>query len=421
MMKVDNLVLGAGISGLACANEYMRRGKEVKVFEAEDHIGGLCHSFMVDGFRFDSAVHLSFTQKEKARHFFDTTEYQVHSPISYNYYNSLWLKHPLLNNMYPMSAEEKTECIESFIARKENSNIRDYGQWLKASYGNVIAERFYYIYTRKYWAMEPEQLSTSWVGSRLNTPDIHKVLMGAFTDQTGNDYYAKEMRYPKGNGGYETFLSPLKNVEISCNKKAVWIDLNEKCVRFEDGTECQYNHLVSSLPLPKLVECIHNVPQNIANSASRLVATKVSLVSIGFNKPDIARWLWFYIYDTDIMAARVNSPSKKSADNAPEGCSSLQFEIYHYPDEEINPEAIVENVRYALKKMGICEEQDIIFMDYRLLPYGNVIFTLDMEKDRDLVKGYLEDFDVKTIGRFGEWDYLWSDQSYLSGLYAGQE
>lgn len=419
-MKIDNLVLGAGISGLACANEYAKRGKEVAVFEAEGYIGGLCHSFMVGEFRFDSAVHLSFTENEEARYFFDKTPYQIHEPISYNYYNSLWMKHPLLNNMYPMSVEEKIDCIESFVERNKIYDIKNYGEWLRASYGDVITQKFYNIYTKKYWTMEPEQLSTSWVGSRLNAPDIRKVLNGAFTDNTGNDYYAKEMRYPQ-EGGYESFLAPLKDVKIYCNKRAVEIDLREKRVKFKDGSSCYYNHLVSSIPLPRLVKCITNIPKEIEVSSKKLLATKVSLVSVGFNNPDIARWLWFYIYDTDIMAARVNSPSKKSLENVPKGCSSLQFEVYHHPNEIVNKKAIIENTKYALKKMKIGKEQDVLFMDYRLLPYGNIVYTLGMEKERDLVKDYLESVGIKLIGRFGEWDYFWSDQSYLSGLHAGQE
>ena len=38
--------------------------------------------------------------------------------------------------------------------------------------------------------------------------------------------------------------------------------------------------------------------------------------------------MWFYIYNKNIKAARVHSPSLKSSYNAPKGCSSLQAEIY---------------------------------------------------------------------------------------------
>jgi protoporphyrinogen oxidase len=174
------------------------------------------------------------------------------------------------------------------------------------------------------------------------------------------------------------------------------------------------------MPLPELIHIIENVPPEIHEKARKLKATKISLVSIGFNKPDISKHLWFYIYDEDIMAARVNSPNIKSKENAPSNCSSMQFEIYHYPDEIINKEKIIENTLYGLEKMKICHEDDILFVDYRCLPYGNVLFLHDMEKDRDLIKDYIAACGIDLVGRFGEWDYFWSDQSYLSGKIKGK-
>jgi protoporphyrinogen oxidase len=227
------------------------------------------------------------------------------------------------------------------------------------------------------------------------------------------------MRYPIGNGGYETFLKPLlTGSTIEYGKKAVKIDLTKKYVQFADGIEYSYKKLVSSIPLPELVKITEHVPSDIQEKAEKLKASKVSLVSVGFNKPDVAKYLWFYIYDEDIMAARVNCPGVKSPNNAPDGKSSLQFEIYHHPDETIDKEKVVENTLYALRKMKICNEEDILFTDYRSLPYGNVLFLHGMDKDRECVKEYLAGLGVDLIGRFGEWDYLWSDQSYLSGKKA---
>jgi protoporphyrinogen oxidase len=247
------------------------------------------------------------------------------------------------------------------------------------------------------------------------------MLFGAFSPLTGNDYYAKEMRYPAGNGGYGTFLKPLLDgVSIEYNKRAVNINLAEKYVRFSDGTQCAYKKLVSSIPLPELVKIIERAPPEIRMKAETLKASKISLVSIGFNKPDMAKYLWFYIYDEDIMAARVNSPGIKSKENVPAGRSSMQFEVYHHPDEVINREAVIENTLQGIRKMKICNEADIAFVDYRVLPYGNVLFLHNMEKDRDCVKEYLDGQGVDLIGRFGEWDYLWSDQSYLSGKMKGE-
>ena len=212
-------------------------------------------------------------------------------------------------------------------------------------------------------------------------------------------------------------MNPLIRIDhIACNKEAVRIDTEKRQVSFRDGDCVTYDKLVSSLPLCQMPEIVEDVPKPVKEAAKRLKYTKVSIVSIGFHKPDIARHLWMYIYDTDIMAARINSPGIKSPNNVPPGCSSLQFEIYHGNWEEVSRDEVVDNTLYALRKMRICREEDIEFVDYRQLPFGNVIFYVGMEQDRKIVRDYLREAGIHLIGRFGEWDYLWSDQSLLSGM-----
>jgi protoporphyrinogen oxidase len=419
-MQIDNLVLGAGIAGLSYA--YEKRNENAVIFEARSFAGGLCHSFNVNGFTFDSAVHASFTTNKEAREFFDKTVYIKHELRPFNFHQGKWIKHPLINNLFSLDISDKVAYIKSFVEKKETKQIKDYGEWLLASYGEEIAKRFYYLYTKKYWTVEPNELTTSWIGVRLNKPDLEKVLFGAFSPITKSDYYIQETQYPSGNGGFETFLKPLLNkVNIEYNKEAVRINIEEKCVLFSDGTNCKYKKLINSMPLPELIRIIEKAPHEIRKKANNLKASKISLVSIGFNKPNISKYLSYYIYDEDIMAARANSPSINSKENAPDDNSSMQFEIYHHPDEIIDKEKIIENTLYALMKMKICNEEDILFVDYRLLPYGNVIFLHDMEKDRDCIKGHLTGCGIDLIGRFGEWDYLWSDQSYLSGKMKANE
>lgn len=411
---MKTIVLGAGIAGLAYLNN-LRNDDEVCLYEKDYRAGGLCKSFKVNGFTFDCAVHLSFANSDVVRKVFDKEDYYKHFPIAYNFYKDRWLKHPVINNLSQLTTEEKCELIESFVGRDSSGKIENYEDWLLRSYGRKMVDIFYNVYTRKYWTLESREMSASWIGERLASPDLHKVLYGAFETETGIDYYAKEMRYPK-NGGYESFIkSYMDNSKIMKGKKVIHIDADKKMVSFEDGTYDFYDKLVSSIPLCEMPFLISDSPEDIKLAAKKLMYSKISIVSVGFNKPDIPKALWMYIYDEDIMAARINSPSIKSVNNAPKGCSSMQFEIYHRNDEVFDSEEIIKNVRYSLKKMKICNEEDIMFMDYKLLPYGNVIFYKGMENDRKLVKDYIQGKGVEVIGRFGEWDYLWSDQSFLSG------
>src|ERR1700683_931064 len=48
------IVIGAGLSGLACAHRLNQLGAEVTVLEASDRAGGLLSTILKDGFLFES-------------------------------------------------------------------------------------------------------------------------------------------------------------------------------------------------------------------------------------------------------------------------------------------------------------------------------------------------------------------------------
>jgi len=75
----------------------------------------------------------------------------------------------------------------------------------------------------------------------------------------------------------------------------------------------------------------------------------------------------------------------------------------------------VENVIEKGIKLGIFSKNDTIVTDHRKVKYGNVIFDHNIKKNRKIVHDYLDNIGIKYVGRFGEWRYLWSDQSLLSG------
>ncbi|MGE6568337.1 protoporphyrinogen/coproporphyrinogen oxidase [Shewanella vesiculosa] len=415
-INVDVAILGAGIAGLGAALGAKNSSRKSIIFEANKSAGGLLDNFSVEGFRFDNAVHLSFATEPEVRSIFDKTPYYTHPSDSSNFEENKWLKHPVQNNLFPLSAADKVDLIDSFLSRPDIEDIQNYEQWLNHQYGTKIAQRFPLRYTKKYWQCEAKELSTTWIGNRMRRADFKELLHGSYTDETPNTYYTKEMRYPK-KGGYKSFIEPLiDDANIYYEYRAISINLESREVCFENGDIAIFKDLVNTLPLPVFIElCGKNVPDNIKSAASKLEATSIDLISVGFNKP-VIKDLWFYIYDEDIFASRAYSPSVKSKDNAPEGCSSLQFEIYN-PGRvsRFTPDELTKNVLFAINKMNIAEDVDILFCEHKHLSWGNVTFKIGMEHHRKLVLDFMSQNNVKTAGRFGEWDYFWSNQSFLSG------
>ncbi|MCJ2011959.1 protoporphyrinogen/coproporphyrinogen oxidase [Methylobacterium sp. J-076] len=418
-----NIILGGGIAGLSAAYEAKRLGFETVIFESSPTPGGLLNNFTVDGFRFDSAVHLSFAEEREVREVFDRSDYHRHEPEAVNWDTEQWLRHPVQNNLYPLQASEKVELISGLVNAPPSGDIRNYEDWLIQQYGEPIARRWPMVYTEKYWTLPANQLGTDWVGARVRRADLREVLQGAFSEDTPHGFYAKEMRYPK-QGGYRSFIKPMiDEARVIANHEVVRIDVNNRHVYFANGEVTSFDRLISTLPLPELIALMDDVPDDIRQTAASLFATSVDLISVGFSKPNVSPTLWFYIYDRSILAARGYSPNWKSPDAAPEGCSSIQFEIYSSPARPLTHsiEDLKANTRDGIKKMGLADDADILFLHHKRLKYGNVVFDLGMEARRDRVKDYVESCGIALAGRFGEWAYLWSNQSMMSGINAARK
>ena len=415
----NNIVLGAGIAGISASYHLKQKGIESTVYEKDSDWGGLCGFFEIDGFRFDRFVHFTFTTDEYILGIFEkSSPLYAHPSISYNYYKGCWLKHPAMSNLASLPTDEKVKIISDFINRpnKDVSEIKNYDEWLRVQNGNYFAENFATVYTRKYWGQEPKNMETKWIGQRIRCADLCEVLKGSYAEQKENFYYTNYMKYPK-KGGFRSILDNCrKEVDIKFKKKVCRIDTKNKMVYFADGSQEQYDRLISSLPLPEIVKMIDNCPQDVIKAAQKLNWTCGYQVSLGFKRPDVAKHLWFYIYDEDILPARVYSPNLKSADNAPKGCSSLQAEIFYANDATIPPaDEVLEKTIEKLKNICKFVDEDIIVKDIRFEPYANVAFTHGIYENRQIVLDYLTSQGIESIGRFGKWDYLWSFQAFESG------
>jgi protoporphyrinogen oxidase len=416
---MKNIILGAGIAGIAAAYELNQHNIDSMVIEKNINWGGLLDNFTISGFRFDKFVHLSFAKDDYVNDIFYKTPIIKHNPLSFNFYKGKWLKHPAQNNLFPLDEVEKNKIINDFRNReiKEVSEIINYEEWLRIQYGDYFADNFPIVYTKKYWTIEANQLGVKWVGERMYKPTLEEVEKGCLSDITPNTYYAKEMRYPE-KGGYKTFLKPLvEGLNIKTNSRVIKIDLENKKILLSDKQLLDYNNLISSLPLPEICNLIKDIPENILEASRKLNYTSGYLISLGFNKPEIANKLWFYIYDKEILPARVYSPSMKSRDNVPEGCSSIQAEIYFNKGKILNKTnlEILNDTIDQFIKIGFFKKEDLIVKDIRTEKYANVIFDHYIYENRKIVLDYLTEKNIISVGRFGEWDYFWSDQSMLSG------
>lgn len=417
------IILGAGIAGIAAAYHFKSAGMDAVIYEKEPHYGGLCASFERNGFRFDHFAHISFDNEPYTYSMLEgRTEHWIRPSEALNYADGRWIRNPVQNNLKNLPLKERLDIIEDYVNRDCGRRTVSYEDWLYRSYGRYFSDCYPKRYTRKYWTVEADMLEPAWVEGRMYVPSLREILTGAMEEGTRPVHYSKEARYPK-KGGIQAFLKPMaEECDIVFNKQAVEIDPRARRIVFADGRQTSYEEIISTLPLPEICDMIIDAPPSVKEAGRMLDYTSGAMVSIGFSRPCVSPALWFYIYDEDIWPSRIYSPDWKSPDNVPEGCSSLQAEIYFskYKPCELLPEELKEKVINQLLKLHLFDKQDIIMQDIRIKKYANIMFTPSIYKNREIIHRYMTKNGIGYAGRFGEWDYLWMGQSFRSGKNAAE-
>lgn len=424
-------VLGAGMAGFGAAYRLRQEKLPCLVYDMKSHPGGHTSSYAdASGFVFDEGPHISFTKDKRIQDLFAANvdgEYEViHSRVN-NYWKGLWLKHPVQCNLHGLPDDLVVEilCGMTDAHYREQGTSRTYEDWLVASYGRKFAETFPMQYGRKYHTTDARNMSTEWLGPRLYRPKLQEVFRGAIAETTPDVHYISDFRYPT-RGGFVSYLRPFfACTDIRVGHKVERIDPVRHEIAFANGVHVRYDQLISSLPLPELVRRISGVPADVREAAGRLACSTCVIVNIGLAREDVSDWHWTYFYDDDFCFSRVSCPHLLSKQNAPAGSGSIQAEVYFsdkYKPLDRAPEAWIEPVLADLRRCGLVREDDrVVFKSALLARYANVIFDLERAAAVEIIHGYLDDVGIAYCGRYGEWGYHWTDESFISGENAAQK
>jgi protoporphyrinogen oxidase len=182
--------------------------------------------------------------------------------------------------------------------------------------------------------------------------------------------------------------------------------------------------VVSSIALPDLIPMIVGAPPDVRAAAATLACSSVVLVNIGLDRSDVSKAHISYFYDHDVIFSRLSFPHMFAPSMAPEGCGSIQAEVYFskkYKPMDRTPEECLEPVIRDLRRVGLIRERDrILHQSVAFAEYANIIFDHDRPQALATVHGYLDSIGVSYCGRYGDWAYLWTDDSFKSGERAAE-
>ncbi|MEZ5532080.1 MAG: NAD(P)-binding protein [Steroidobacteraceae bacterium] len=425
------VVIGTGMAGFGAAHRLNAAGVRPVVYDQNGYFGGHTASFRdeASGFLFDLGPHISFTKDPRIQELlarFVNQEFEALQVKLDNYWRGLRLTHPVQLHLNGLPKDLIVEIIADFVKvhDQQEPRIANYEEWLIASYGRRFAELFPMQYTRKYHLTTASNMSTDWLGPRMYRPSLEELLRGALAPWAPEVHYITHFRYPKA-GGFLSYLAPFPGLaDIRLQHQVVAVDPAARALRFSNGQSIGYGALVSSIPLPVLIPMIAGVPADVIAAAKRLACSTCVLVNVGLDRADLSEGQITYIYDEDICFTRLSFPHMLSATNAPPGCGSIQAEVYFsdkYRPLTQSPEAIIDQVIADLLRCGIVRDSDrILFRGAKIVRHANVIFDLDRSAALATVHGYLDDVGIKYCGRYGDWGYMWTDESFISGERAAE-
>jgi protoporphyrinogen oxidase len=418
------------MAAVGAAYHLQQTGSPHELYDRGSQPGGHTKTYEYPGgWIFDDGPHVSFTDDPRIKEIFSANvDGDYHSgPTSVNnYWKGYWVKHPAQVNLFGLPTDLVVRCIADFVASEGDTATApaNYEEWLVRSYGRTFAEEFPFLYTRKIHCTDASNLTTDWMGPRLYRPELAEVLRGALTPSTPDVHYIEGFRYPR-SGGFFAYLAPiLGRSDLAMNHEAVKIRPSRREVEFANGWVVPYRSLVSSIPLPSLIPMVEGAPREVLEAADALHFTGCVFVNIGVAREIDVDATWTYIYDEDISITRLSFPHKFSPAAAPPGCSSIQAEVYfspHYKPLNRSLDDVVSTVVADLRRCGVLRGDDeLLLAEGVVSPYANIIFDHDRATALALVRDFLREVEVETAGRFGLWEYLWTDAAFISGERAAQ-
>jgi len=423
-MNEQPIILGGGLAGLSAC--YHGNGI---IYEQDERVGGVSKSETKDGFTFDEGIHVLHTKDEYVLKLLEETNANLETKErdAWIVSHGAMTRYPFQANTYGLPVDIVKDCLLGFIQNDSNDldKVKNYQDWLYLIFGKGITEHFMIPYSQKFWGINPDLLTTDWVNVRHPRPSMEEVVSGALEDQSKGFGVNATFSYPK-EGGYGNIAESMASAcrdRINCGMKVTKIDLEKNEIEFNENKSIPYQHIISSLPLPDLINIIADVPDDIKDAVKKLRTNSIFAVNIGVDRANITDKHWIYFLEKDFSFIRISFPFNQAKSVAPEGTSSISAEIAYGNDNPLpaSKDKMSERVIKDLIKAKIITAEDkIIFSDTVDIEKGYVIYDDNRKLAVDVIHKYLKANNIIPCGRYGNWGYVWTDEAILSGKEAAE-
>ena len=472
------VVIGAGPTGLSAAYHL---GQDSLLVEQADRVGGWCRSIEDNGFTFDMAGHIMFSNDPYVHEMYrvllgDNVHWQDREAWIYS--KEVFTRYPFQGALYGLPPEVISECIVgaiearfgSLTAKKpaaDNGSNGDYtgperrgmfeplmkrGAATRVTYngrerrlpgaskgeprnfeefiykvwGAGIARHFAIPYNQKLWAVPLDEMETSWLGGRVPLPNLEEMIHGALSPVPKPMGPNARFGYPL-KGGFQALMDgflPQMKGDLRLNTRVTAVSPEQHTVTLSDGSVVPYEYLISTMPLPALVGVMgREAPADVRRAAANLRHVSVRCVNLGIGRESLTEKHWIY-YPEDTVFHRIFVQGNASPHCNPPGGFGITCEITYSEAKPlpVDGDALIQRCIEDCHRVGFFTPDDPIWAANQVdLPVAYVVYDHDRAANVDLIREWLSAQDIVLAGRYAEWEYYNSDHAFIAGKKAADE
>ena len=430
MGKDNVIILGAGVTGLA-AGLYSK----YPVFEALEHPGGICGSYYIkpqtnqrqinspkdeEAYRFEyGGGHWIFGGDSAVLQFMNSlTPFKSYQRSSAVYFpnQDLYIPYPIQNHLSYLDKEIVCQALIEItsVAKSHPKTLED---WLYQNFGKTLTDLFFApfheLYTAGLWTeIVPQDAYKSPVS-------LESVIKGAFETTQPVGYNTSYVYPVEGLNGLVQKMAALCNVQY--NKQAGKIDIKNKEIFFTDSTSTQYEKIISTLPLNRIVEIA-----GLEITTEPDPYTSVLVLNIGATKgakcPDEH---WLYISYSKSGFHRVGFYSNVDKSFLPlsarikNDCVSIYVERAYRGGEKPTEEEVRNYSKMVVEELsawGFIEDAEVVDPTWIDIAY-TWSYPASCWKQQTIQA--LEQHDIYPVGRYGRWVFQGIAESIKDGFVVG--
>ena len=423
------IIIGAGFAGIGAARFFTVNSIDATVFEQQkDPEKNLTPNGNVFRFDFGSQI-VSTSNKNFANLFNDScTNKAEKEPLNIRHFlKGYSIIHPAIENLHKLPKPLVIKIVSelSELKTQNDKSTLNLREWLYAKVGKTYTDSFLEKIIRKTYTLPSEKIDFTDTINEFEQSSFEDILAGALAHKKIKSNGKTENTYPL-RGDFKTILKKAKTeIQIKFGYAVKSIDPKEKVVVFENGEKENYNYLVSSMPLPDLIGCINDIPDNIKRATEKLAWTSCVVVDIETNRNLSSNVHYAFFYDNDILFSQLIFPQTFPEKSSPKNYGTVQAIVHFskkYKPLHLHPDSFIEPVINNLKRYKILGENNkVVSKAARLLPYANIIHDFNRRANLSVIHKYLDEINILYCGRYGLWTNLKADESYTSGETAAKK